>query len=265
LTQSSILVTQGSRVDHVRLRSTINMIQSTSPSSLLLASLDVARKTFYFKGPKEIPELIEMAQKAREKINLIPGVQTLDKEYFVSHGSFDYDETKLMVKVSGLGVSGFDLYNELRDVYNIQLELAETHLILAILSIGTQQKDLDALTEALQKLSDQYAPQKREPIQPRIRFSHPDAFTRPREAYHAPKKYVSLEEAVNEVAAESVMIYPPGIPIVIPGEIITQDMIDDFEYYKKSGSVILSDTESGFIKVVDKEQWIKWESNDENE
>ena len=103
------------------------------------------------------------------------------------------------------------------------------------------------------------------PIQPRIRYNHPDAFTRPREAYHAPKKYVSLDEAVDEVAAESVMIYPPGIPIVIPGEIITQDMIDDFDYYKKSGSVILSDTESGFIKVVDKDQWIKWENYDENE
>ena len=264
-TQSSVLVTQGSRIDHVRLRSTINMIQSTSPSSLLLASLDVARKTYYFHAPKDIPNLIEMAQKTREKINLIPGLKSLSSTYFVEHGAFDYDATKIIVKVSDLGITGFDAYNELRDHANIQLELAETHLILAVLSIGTTQKDLDALVEGLNLLSKTYIPLKKDPIMPKIRYTHPESFTRPREAYHAPKKYVTLDEAVDEVAAESVMIYPPGIPIVIPGEIITQDMIDDFAFYKKSGSTILSDTESGLIKIVDKEQWIKWEENHDDE
>ncbi|MFU8792726.1 MAG: aminotransferase class I/II-fold pyridoxal phosphate-dependent enzyme [Acholeplasmataceae bacterium] len=264
-TQSSVLVTQGSRIDHVRLRSTINMIQSTSPSSLLLASLDVARKAFYFNAPTEIPKLIEMAQKARIRINEIPGLKSLSGAYFTSHGAFDYDQTKIIVKVSDLGITGFDAYNELRDHHNIQLELAETHLILAVLSIGTRQKDLDGLIIGLEQLSKTYAPLNKAPIMPKIRYTHPESFTRPREAYHAPKKYVTLDEAVNEVAAESVMIYPPGIPIVIPGEIITQDMIDDFAFYKKSGSTILSDTEAGLIKIVDKEQWFKWEETHEDE
>lgn len=259
LTQSSILVTQGARVDHVRLRSTINMIQSTSPSSLLLASLDVARKHFYFEAPKMMPKLIEMAEQTRQRINQIPGLESLGKDYFIKHGAYDYDATKLIVKVSGLGKTGFDIYNDLRDIHNIQVELAETHLVLAVLSIATEQKDLDALVDALQKISDVYRPMQLTPLTPKIKYIHPESFTRPRSAYHAPKKYVRLDEAVDEVAAESVMIYPPGIPIVIPGEIITQDMIDDFAFYKAQGSTILSDTESGFIKVVDKEQWIKWE------
>jgi arginine decarboxylase len=212
-----------------------------------------------------MPKLIEMAAQARAHINQIPGLQSLGKPYFVEHGAFDYDQTKLIVKVSDLGMTGFDIYNELRDSYNIQLELAETHLILAVLSIGTEQKDLDALIEALKKISQKYTPMQLQPIIPKIKYIHPESFTRPRSAYHAPKKYVRLDEAVDEVAAESVMIYPPGIPIVIPGEIITQDMIDDFAFYKEQGSTILSDTESGFIKVVDKEQWIKWEHYNENE
>ncbi|AUD65979.1 hypothetical protein BK011_09875 [Tenericutes bacterium MZ-XQ] len=264
LTQSSILIAQGPRVDHVRLRSTINMIQSTSPSGLLLASLDVARKSMVFEGPVKIPKLIEMARKTREQINQIPGLKALGKSYFISRNAHNYDETKIIVKVSDLGLTGFDVYKELFDTYKIQLELAETHLILAVLSIGTTQKDLDVLVESLKAISETYMPMELEPIMPKIKYSYPEAYTRPREAYHAPKKYLQLYQAVDEIAAESIMIYPPGIPIVIPGEVISQDILDDLDFYQRSGSVILSDTESGYIKVIDKEYWTKW-SEDDNE
>lgn len=264
LTQSSILIAQGPRVDHMRLRSTINMIQSTSPSSLLLASLDVARKSIYQKGPDLLPKLIEMAQKTREQINQIPGLKALDKSYFLSRNAFNYDETKIIIKVSELGLTGFDVYKELADTYKIQVELAETHLILAVLSIGTTQEDLNALVKALIQVSKTYKGMNLEPIAPKIKYSYPEAYTRPREAYHAPKKYMPISQVVDEIAAESIMIYPPGIPIVIPGEIISQDILDDLDFYQRSGSVILSDTESGYIKVIDKEYWMKW-SEDEDE
>lgn len=263
LTQSSILIAQGPRVDHVRLRSTINMIQSTSPSSLLLASLDVARKSMVFQGPDQLLKLIDMAEKTREQINEIPGLKALGKSYFLSRNAYDYDETKIIVKVSDLGLTGFDVYKELFDEYHMQLELAETHLILAVLSIGTKQEDLDALVSALKKISDTYMKMELEPIMPKIKYSYPEAYTRPREAYHAPKKYVPINQAVDEIAAESIMIYPPGIPIVIPGEVISQDILDDLDFYQRSGSVILSDTESGYIKVIDKEYWMKWSEDDD--
>ncbi|PKK93274.1 MAG: arginine decarboxylase [Tenericutes bacterium HGW-Tenericutes-6] len=265
LTQSSILIAQGPRVDHIRLRSTINMIQSTSPSSLLLASLDVARKTIYFEGPKEIPKLIDMARKTREEINQIPGLYACDDQYFLNKHADDYDETKIIIKVSGLGISGFDAYKELFDEHHIQLELAETHLVLAVLSIGTKQKDLDALVHALKLLSEKYMPMDLPKIEPKITYNFPEAFTRPREAYHAPKKYVPVSQAVDEIAAESIMIYPPGIPIVIPGEIISQDILDDLAFYQRSGSIILSDTESGYIKIIDTEYWGKWSELYEDE
>lgn len=259
LTQSSVLLAQGDLVDYVRLRATVNMMQSTSPSSLFLASLDVSRKTIYFEGPKKLDALIEMADVTRQKIQEIKGIKALGKEYFLKKGTFNYDETKIVIKVSDLGVNGFDVYKELAEEHKIQVELAETHIILAVLSIGTTQQDLDALVTALQKISDKYIKQNLSPILPKIKYSYPEAYTRPREAYHAPKKYVHLEDAVDEIAAESIMIYPPGIPIVIPGEIISQDIIDDLNYYKKSGSTILSDSEKEAIQIVHKEEWIKWE------
>ncbi len=265
LTQSSVLLVNSERVDHLRLRSTINMLQSTSPSSLLMASLDASRKTFSTEGAQRLSTLIDMANDTRARINKIPNLKALDKEYFVSRGSFGYDETKLIIKVSKLGINGFEAYRELADIHHVQMELAETHLILAVLSIGTTQKDLDALVEALQAISYKYSSQKLPTIKPKVRYSFPDVFTRPREAYHAPKKYIPLADAAGEIAGESVMIYPPGIPIVIPGEIISEDIINDLDFYKKNGSTILSDTESGFMKVIDKSEWIKWEKIYEDE
>lgn len=263
LTQSSILLAQGPLVDHQRLKSTINLLQSTSPSSLFLASIDVARKVMYFEAPKKIPGLIKLASETRKRIQKIPGLQSLGKEYFTSKNVFDYDESKIIVKVSDLGVTGFDVYKELYDEHKIQMELAETHLILAVLSIATTQEDMDRFVKALESISEKYAPMKLNPVKPKIRYSEPEYAIRPREAYHAPKAYMPLIEAVNQIAAESIMIYPPGIPIVIPGEVITQDIIDDLQFYKTTETTILSDSESDLIKVVDKELWFKWEGDDD--
>ena len=263
LTQSSVLLAQGDRIDHVRLRSTINMIQSTSPSSLLLASLDVARKAMVFEAPKKLPDLIHMAERARERINQIPGLMAIGKEHFIKLGAKNYDTTKLIVKVSDLGITGFDVYKEIFDDHGVQLELAETHMILAVLSIGTKQEDLDGLIIGLEKIAEKYRKQELKPILPKIRYSYPEAFTRPREAYHAPKKYVSLSQASEEIAAESILIYPPGIPNIIPGEIVSDDILEDLAFYKKMGSIILSDTPSGYIKVIDKDQWMKWSEEDD--
>ncbi|WP_162140311.1 aminotransferase class I/II-fold pyridoxal phosphate-dependent enzyme [Haploplasma axanthum] len=262
LTQSSIILTKGKKVDHVRLRSTINMLQSTSPSSLLLASLDVARKTIYFKGPEELPNIVKMAKKTRDEIGKIPGLKAITKKDFLELGAKDYDQTKIIVKVSNLGITGFQAYKELFDDFHIQLELAETHLILAVLSIGTKKKDLDALVEALKKLSERYY-ENAKPLKHKIIYTEPVSSIRPRVAYHAPKKYVRFKDALNEIAAEMIMIYPPGIPLVIPGEVITKKILSDLKFYQKSGSVILSDTDRGYVKIVDRDEWDRKEDPNE--
>jgi lysine decarboxylase len=96
LTQSSVILTKGSRIDHQRLRATLNMLQSTSPSSLLIASLDVARKTMYFHGKSKIAAVLKLAKIAREKLKSIPGLTVIDKNYLLDKGCFNYDETRCL-------------------------------------------------------------------------------------------------------------------------------------------------------------------------
>ncbi|XFA98968.1 aminotransferase class I/II-fold pyridoxal phosphate-dependent enzyme [Candidatus Izemoplasma sp. B36] len=258
-TQSSAILCKGDRVDHKRLRASLNMLQSTSPSSLLLASLDVARKTMYFEGQKRIDNLLKMASRTRQKLREIPGIQVIDKAYFIDKGSFNFDETKIIIKVSDLGLSGFDAYKLIMKKSNIQLELAESHIVLAVLTIGTTKNHLDRLVNGFRRLSSEYY--KIKDKLPKIEFSYqfPETYARPRDAYHAPKLIVTLDEAVNEIAGEQVMIYPPGIPILIPGEIITEEVINDIKFYSQKGSALQSDLDDNYIRIVDTENWKKWE------
>lgn len=258
LTQTSILLTKGSLVSQNRVQSTLNILQSTSPSSLFMASLDTARSYMALYGKEKLDEVIKMANQARKRINRLKGYTAITKEYIFNHKGYDYDETKIMVKVSDLGITGFDAYNILSKECNIQMELAETNLILAVLSIGTTQKDIDRFIEGLKHLRKHKT---NKVIRQKIRFTYPDTYERPRETYHAPKKQVLLVDALNEVAAENIMVYPPGIPLVIPGEIISEDILDDLCFYMEQGSTILSDTEEGYIRVIDKENWIKYEGD----
>ncbi len=258
-TQSSVILVQGKRVDHQRLRAALNMLQSTSPSSLLLASLDVARKTMYFEGEKRIEHLLNLIKNTRDKLRDIPGITVCDREYFLKTGCYDFDETKLIVKVSDLGLSGFEVYHIMKKKYNIQLELAESHIVLAVMTIGTTKQHLDRLINAFKSLSNEYFKQRDKLPKIEFKYQFPETYSRPRDAFHAPKLIVELDEAIDEIAAESVMIYPPGIPIVIPGEIITAEVIDQIQYYFKKGSALQSDLESHLIQIVDKENWLKWE------
>ena len=184
----------------------------------------------YFEGEKRIDNLLKMAENTRLKLKEIPGIEVYDKAYFVSKGSFNYDETKIIIKVSDLGLSGFEVYQLLMKESNIQLELAESHIVLAVLSIGTTKGHLDRLIPGFKKLSKDYY--KHRDKSPKIEFNYqfPEAYSRPRDAYHAPKLIVEFKDAVGEVAAEQVMVYPPGIPLLIPGEIITLEVVDDNEF-----------------------------------
>jgi arginine decarboxylase len=124
---------------------------------------------------------------------------------------------------------------------------------------------LESLVLALKDLSKRYYKVRNK--LPKIDFGYqfPETYSRPREAYHAPKMSVPLADAAGEISAESIMIYPPGIPLVIPGEIISKDVVEDIEFYIKNGSVIHSDLDNGYIKIVDRLNWEKYEGENEDE
>ena len=255
LTQSSAILINKERINVSRIKKVYAMLSSTSPNHILLASIDVARKRMALDGHKLLSNTLDLARKTRERINKIRGFHCLDKSYLDGNGRFDIDETKLVINTSEVGLSGFEIFKLMREVENVQMELGEISEPLAIFTIGTTQKDADRLVEGLQKISDKYYDITDIKSIPHFSYSFPELIVRPREAFHAPSKVISLDDAVGEISAESIMIYPPGIPLAIPGEIITQNAIDLLHFYEKEGGVVLSDSPDGYIKVLDQDKW----------
>jgi lysine decarboxylase len=265
LTQSSALLVKSERIDCDEIQNILNMLQSTSPNSLLLASLDVTRKYLVLHGKRAIGHSIELAKYAVNRLKDIPGIKVVDKKYFKEKKEFGYDSSRLVIKVNELGLSGFEIYNILREEYSIQLELAETYCILAIITIGTKKKHIDTLVNALNDLSYRFYGKFVPYIVPKFQYSFPKMLYRPRLAFHAPYKKIKLDDdAIGEVSAESIMIYPPGIPLIIPGEVITKELVDMLDLYQEQGSTILKQEEGPYIKVIDKDNW-KLFQNDESE
>lgn len=256
LTQASALLIKGNLVDYLRIRKAYTMFGSTSPSHLLLASLDACRKKMVLEGEKILRNNLKLSEYAREKINKIPGISVLDKSYCENDntGRFAFDETRLVIKVDGLRMSGFQVYYEIRKNYNIQLELAETYLVLAILAVGSTKDDVDRLIYALQDMSNKYYQKGKRHRVPILNFDYADIAISPREAYFSSYQTIPISSSEGEISCESVMIYPPGIPILIPGERISKNVIDIYRYYVRAKGTIMSDSPKGFIKVVKKEK-----------
>ena len=254
LTQSSALLIKGDLVDYKRVRKAYTMFGSTSPSHLLLASLDAARKKMALEGNRILNNNLKLAKYAREKLNKINGIKVLDKSYCTTNGRYDFDETRLVIKVDGLRMSGFQVYKEIRANYNIQLELAETYLVLAILAIGSTKEDVDRLIFAFEDMSNKYFQKGKRHRLPNLVYDYADIAISPREAYFSETKTVDILTSEGQISAESVMIYPPGIPMLIPGEKITKNIINIYSYYVKAKGTIMSDSQIGQIKIVDRKE-----------
>lgn len=255
LTQSSVLLLNSPHISHYDIMKTLNILNTTSPSNLLIASLDAARYYMANFGEAKLEEIVSLANFARNEINKIPGFKAVGKDYFKSLGAYDYDETKLVIELDNINLTGFELYNILKDNYHIQMELAEQYVVLAIIAIGSKGEHINNLISALKDISEKYY--KANLTYPKYRFDtkYPRQLVRPRSAYHAPLKKVKLEEAVGEISKEAIMVYPPGIPLIIPGEVFSAPLIEHIKYYLKTGATILSDYDDGYVAVIDRATW----------
>lgn len=264
LTQASVLLRKGTRVTHYDVFKALMVINTTSPSNLLIASLDSARHYLYHSGEPKLDEVIKLGNEARTLINEIPGFKARGRDYFINQGSYAYDCTKLVIELESLTINGFELYNILRDEYNVQMELAEQYVVLAILAIGTKKEHLVNLVEALRDISKKYYVENR--TYPKYYYDSPfpKMVMRPRVAYQAPVKRVPLDDAIGLISKESIMIYPPGIPLIIPGEVFDQNIVDRIKQYKKTNATVLMDYEDLTVSVVDYEQYLENRENVED-
>lgn len=255
LTQSSVLLHNEGLISKNKVRSTINLFQTTSASYLLMCSIDLARKKLVLEGKDRFDKLLKLTRKAKEEINEIPGLKCIvGKSYINNKGVYNYDDLKIVVKVNDLGLSGFFLYDLLINEYSIQIELAEPNVILAIVSLGDNEKTINRLVTALKDISKKYynkLPKKE--IDVIASLKNPKILLTPRDAYYHPKKLMHIKDTNGLICGESIMIYPPGIPIIIPGEMITEEIINHYLYLRQEGSITLNDDDNPYmIKILDK-------------
>jgi len=225
LTQSSILLLKEGLVDPKRVKAVLNLSQTTSPSYILLASIDVARKQMFFQGRAMLDRAIELARYARAEISAIDGLAVVGDEMLGQPGCYAWDSTKLTVDVRGLGMSGFEVETLLRHKYRIQVELADLYNVLFLFSIGDDRSMVDHLINSLRDIAASQTVKNVTKL-PTYLPDTPEQVVSPQEAFYSDTRVVLLEEAEGEICAEMIMAYPPGIPIICPGEVITREIIE---------------------------------------
>ncbi len=232
LTQSSLLLT-GPNVNAGYVRQIINLTQTTSGSYLLMSSLDISRRNLALRGRQVFARVVAMANYAREEINAIGGYYAFGKELCDGNCIFDFDPTKLSVHTREIGLAGIEVYDILRDEYGIQIEFGDIGNILAYLSMGDRPQELERLVSALAEIRRRYQKDSKGLLSQE--YIDPVVVMSPQEAFYANKKSVPLANSIGEVSSEFVMCYPPGIPILAPGERITKDILDYIEYARVKG------------------------------
>ena len=232
LTQSSLLLI-GPNISKGHVRQIINLTQTTSGSYLLMSSLDISRRNLALRGKEVFARVIRMADYAREEINAIGGYYAFGKELINGNSIFDFDPTKLSVHTRDIGLAGIEVYDILRDEYDIQIEFGDIGNILAYLSIGDRPQELERLVSALAEIRRLYQTDSSGLLSQE--YIAPEVVASPQDAFYADKKSLPLRDSLGCVCSEFVMCYPPGIPILAPGERITSEILDYIEYAKAKG------------------------------
>lgn len=249
LTQSSLLLI-GENVNERHVRQIINLTQTTSGSYLLMSSLDISRRNLALRGKEVFRKVIQMADYAREEVNAIGGYYAYGREMINGDSIFDFDPTKLSVHTRDIGLAGIEVYDILRDEYDIQIEFGDIGNILAYLSIGDRMQELERLVSALAEIRRRY---KKDPAGLLSQeYIDPEVVCSPQSAFYSNKKSIPIKESAGQVCSEFVMCYPPGIPILAPGERITDGILEYIEYAKAKGCSMTGpeDPDINYINVL---------------
>ncbi len=236
LTQSSFLLC-GEGINPSHVRQVINLTQTTSGSYLLLVSLDTARKNLSLNGKELFEKTVEFAEYARNEINKIGGFYAFGAELIDYEAFFDFDPTKLSVHTRDMGLAGIEVYDILRDEYGIQIEFGDISNFLAIISAGDRAMEIERLIASLSEIKRLYGKEDKSGM-----FDHeyinPDVVIPPQRAFYSDKKSLPIRQSIGSICGEFVMCYPPGIPILAPGEKITEEIVNYILYAKEKGCLL---------------------------
>ena len=235
LTQSSLLLCSDTMpLGYVH--QIINITQTTSASYLLLASLDISRRNLALRGREVIDKIIDLVAYARDEINTIGDYYAYGRELIDGAAVFDFDTTKLSIFTRPTGLAGIEVYDILRDDYDIQTEFGDIANLLAYVSVGDRPKDIERLVAALAEIRRNYRKDPSKTL--KMEYIDPVVVCGPQDAFYAEKESLPIAKSCGRICSEFVMCYPPGIPILAPGEQITEEILTYIRYAKKKGCQI---------------------------
>ena len=259
MTQMSLLHVNSDRVDTNRVKQILSLLHTTSPSYPLMASLDCARRQIATEGTELLDKAIKLAKRFRTEVNRIPGMSCFGEEIVGREGVFAFDPTKITISAKELGLTGSELETILTEEYNIQMELSDFYNVLGLVTIGDTDESIDKLISALKDISERYYGKgnklKREFLKmPPI----PEQVLIPREAFYSEKNKVLFSESEGKICGEMIMAYPPGIPVITPGERISAEIIDYINDLKDAELHVqgMEDPELEYINVIEEEDAI---------
>lgn len=235
LTQSSMLHVKSGSFDLSKLKTNLAMMQSTSPSYLLMASLDAARRHMVINGSAILEKLLNLAEQTQLELSVIKGIECLNRDLIGRHGIWDFEPLRLIISARKLGINGYDLYEKLYSDYGIEAEFADHFHCICILGTGTQTEDAKKLLEAVMDISD-----KNQIPGEDLDWSYklplmPPAVLKPRTAYFAKRETIPWRCAIGRITAEMIIPYPPGIPVICSGEMITPEVWAFLDQLRKEG------------------------------
>jgi len=256
LTQAAMLNVQGPLLEHDKVKSCVALVNTTSPSILILASIDAARRQMALHGRELLETAIAHAHRARRELNATPGLSVLTPEAL---GLATYDHTKLVIDVHELGLTGFAVEELLRDRYHIQPEMSDLVSIVCLVTIADDDRSIQRLIDAFRAIATAHHGKTTSDIGAIFRSTgvaiDPGVQAMsPRDAFFARTRAVPIDQAVGEVSAELVIPYPPGIPVLAPGDVIPRDKIEYLKRGAEHGMYFSgpTDTKLRTLKIVDR-------------
>jgi len=247
LTQSGMLLVNDKEL--LRIFDYLNLLQTTSPSYLLMGSLDIVRKFWAMEGQNIASELADLANYFRNRIKKLQGIVCLNKDALDCGVVTDQDTTRVVLNSQGIGLNGFQLAQELRETYRIQPEMAEYGGVTLMITVGDTKEKVDLLASALEDLCGRFQREKGGNPTFWPGFPQPDIKLLPGKALQASKRTVNFRNAADEISGEFICPYPPGIPLVVPGEKITREILEIIQLIKFWGGKIQGPEDSSGITV----------------
>ncbi len=260
MTQSSVLNVnvKNGLVNPQRVQTIFSMLTTTSTSYILLASLDTSRRNMALYGHDMAERAIALAEYARGQINEMPGLYCFGEDILGGEATYSYDPTKLTIHVRHLGITGYETENWLRDHYNIEVELSDMYNILCLVTPGDTEDTVSILLKALRELSELHF-ERNEVKDLVVKIPEiPQLSLIPRDAFYGDTEIVPFKQSAGRIIAEFIYVYPPGIPILLPGEVISQENIDYIRDHVDIGLPVKGpeDRYIEFVKVIKEEKAI---------